>query len=60
MMKKHVYIFFVFCSFTTLFAQKKYTVKQANELFAKKEYIKAAEAFEQLGQSKEVLQNLGE
>ena len=60
MMKKHVYIFFVFCSFTTLFAQKKYTVKQANELFAKKEYIKAAEAFEQLGQSKEVLQNLGD
>ena len=60
MMKKSVYIFFIFCSFTSLFAQKKYTVKQANDLFAKKEYIKAAEAYEQLGKSKEVLQNLGD
>jgi len=60
MMKKSLYILFVFCSFTTLFAQKKVTVKQANSLFARKAYIKAAEAYEQLGQSKEVLQNLGD
>src|SRR6218665_155018 len=60
MMKKIHYILFVFCSITTLFAQKKVSVKDANALFASKSYVKAAEAYEQLPQSKEVLQNLGD
>lgn len=60
MMKKIHYILFVFCSVTTLFAQKKVSVKDANALFASKSYVKAAEAYEQLPQSKEVLQNLGD
>jgi peptidoglycan-associated lipoprotein len=60
MMKKYYYILFVFCSITTLFAQKKVSVKQANSLFADKSYVKAAEAYEQLPQSKQVLQNLGD
>lgn len=59
-MKKIPYILFVFCSITTLFAQKKVSVKDANALFASKSYVKAAEAYEQLPQSKEVLQNLGD
>lgn len=60
MMKKFYYILFVFCSITTLFAQKKATVKQAHALFASKSYVKAAEAYEQLPQTKQVLQNLGD
>jgi peptidoglycan-associated lipoprotein len=60
MMKKLHYILFVFCSITTLFAQKKVSVKEANALFASKSYVKAAEAYEQLPQSKEILQNLGD
>jgi peptidoglycan-associated lipoprotein len=60
MMKKFYYILFVFCSITTLFAQKKVSVKEANSLFASKSYVKAAEAYEQLPQSKVVLQNLGD
>ncbi|MDI1316368.1 OmpA family protein [Flavobacterium sp.] len=59
-MKKFYYILFVFCSITTLFAQKKFSVKEANTLFAGKSYVKAAEAYEQLPQSKMVLQNLGD
>ncbi len=60
MMKKLYYILFVFCSITTLFAQKKVSVKQADALFASKSYVKAAEAYEQLPQTKQVLQNLGD
>ena len=63
MMKKFYYILFVFCSITTLFAQKKVSVKQANTLFASKSYVKAAEAYEQViqtKQTKQVLQNLGD
>ena len=63
MMKKFYYILFVFCSITTLFAQKKVSVKKANSLFASKSYVKAAEAYEQViqsNQSKQVLQNLGD
>ena len=59
-MKKIFYILFIFCSITTLFAQKKVSVKQANSLFAKKAYVKAAAAYEQLEQSQQVLQNLGD
>ncbi|WP_293895884.1 OmpA family protein [Flavobacterium sp.] len=62
-MKKFYYILFVFCSITTLFAQKKVSVNQANTLFASKSYVKAAEAYEQViqtKQSKQVLQNLGD
>lgn len=60
MMKKLYYILFIFCSITTLFAQKKVSVKKANSLFASKSYVKAAEAYEQLPQTKENLQNLGD
>ena len=63
MMKKLYYILFVFCSFTTLVAQKKVSVKQANSLFASKSYVKAAEGYEQIiqtKQTKQVLQNLGD
>jgi outer membrane protein OmpA-like peptidoglycan-associated protein/tetratricopeptide (TPR) repeat protein len=63
MMKKSYYILFVFCSITTLVAQKKVSVKQANSLFASKSYVKAAEAYEQviqIKQSRQVLQNLGD
>jgi tetratricopeptide (TPR) repeat protein len=60
MMKKFYYILFVFCSITTLFAQKKASVKEANSLFERKAYVKAAEAYEQVPQSKQVLQNLGD
>ena len=60
MMKKFYYILFVFCSITTLFAQKKVSVKKANSLFASKSYVKAAEAYEQLPQTKQNLQNLGD
>ncbi len=63
MMKKFYYILFVFCSITTLVAQKKVSVKQANSLFTSKSYVKAAEAYEQViqtNQSKQVLQNLGD
>ncbi|WP_264520682.1 OmpA family protein [Flavobacterium sp. N1994] len=59
-MKKFYYILFVFCSITTLFAQKKASVKEANSLFGRKAYVKAAEAYEQVPQSKQVLQNLGD
>ncbi|MGV3697570.1 OmpA family protein [Flavobacterium sp.] len=59
-MKKYYYILFVFCSITTLFAQKKVSVKQADALFKSRSYVKAAEAYEQLPQTKQVLQNLGD
>ena len=59
-MKKIFYILFVFCSITTLFAQKKVSVKQAHSLFDRKSYVKAAEAYEQCEQSQKVLQNLGD
>ena len=59
-MKKLYYILFIFCSITTLFAQKKVSVKKADALFSSKSYVKAAEAYEQLPQSKQVLQNLGD
>ncbi len=41
------------------FAQKP-TVKSADHLFAKKSYVKAAQMYEQLKPTKEVLQNLGD
>jgi len=59
-MRKTYYIFFVFCSMTTLFAQKKANVKDANTLFQTKAYVKAAAMYEQVPPSKEVLQNLGD
>lgn len=60
MMKKFYYIFFIFCTINTLYAQKKISVKQANSLFESKSYVKAAEAYEQLPQTKQTLQNLGD
>ena len=44
---------------TMVFAQKP-TVKYADHLFAKKSYVKAAQMYEQLKPSKEILQNLGD
>jgi peptidoglycan-associated lipoprotein len=60
MMKKTLYILFIFCSFTTLFAQKKASVSQGDNLFYKKAYVKAAAVYEQVEQSRKVLQNLGD
>jgi peptidoglycan-associated lipoprotein len=60
MMKKSLYILFIFCSFTTLFAQKKASVKQGDNLFEKRAYVKAAVVYEQVEQSRKVLQNLGD
>ncbi|NMH24134.1 OmpA family protein [Flavobacterium solisilvae] len=59
-MKKIFYILFILGCFSNLFGQKKVTVKQANKLFERKAYVKAAEMYEQLGTDKEVLQNLGD
>ena len=59
-MKKHYYILILICICSTLFAQKKATINQGNKLFARKSYVKAAEVYEQLEQSKNVLQNLGD
>lgn len=59
-MKKIFYILFIIGCFTNLFGQKKPTLKQANKLFERKAYVKAAEMYEQLGTKKEVLQNLGD
>ena len=59
-MKKVIYLLFIFCSITTLFAQKKVSAKQAHALFNRKAYVKAAAAYEQLPQSREVLQNMGD
>ena len=60
MMKKIIYLLFVFCSTTTLFAQKKTTVKEGNDLFKIRSYVKAAEVYEKVKPSREVLQNLGD
>jgi outer membrane protein OmpA-like peptidoglycan-associated protein len=60
MMRKIYHILFVFCSVTTLFAQKKPSDKDGNELFQKKCYVKAAAIYEQLTPSKAILQNLGD
>ena len=59
-MKKIFYILFIIGCFSNLFGQKKGTVKQANKLFERKAYVKAAEMYEQLETTKEVLQNLGD
>ena len=60
MMKKIAYILIVFCLSLTVFAQKKISPKEGNKLFAKKSYIRAAEAYEKAEQSQQVLQNLGD
>lgn len=60
MMKKNTYILLIFCLGSTLFAQKKISVAEGNNLFAKKSYVKAAVIYEQAKQSKQVLQNLGD
>ncbi len=57
-MKNYIALIFVFCSLS-LSAQKA-TVKKADGLFAKKSYVKAAEMYEQLPESQNNLQNLGD
>lgn len=59
-MRKIYYIVFVFCSITTLFAQKKASVKDANTLFQNRSYVKAAALYEQLEPSGAILRNLGD
>ena len=59
-MRKIYHILFVFYSITTLFAQKKASVKEGNALFQTKSYVKAATVYEQLKPTKEILQNLGD
>jgi len=59
-MRKIYHILFVFCSITTLFAQKKASVKDGDALFQTKSYVKAAAVYEQLPPSKTILQNLGD
>ncbi|MGL2966912.1 OmpA family protein [Flavobacterium sp. XGLA_31] len=59
-MMRKLYILFVFCSVTTLFAQKKASVKDGNALFQTRSYVKAAAIYEQLPATKEILQNLGD
>ncbi len=58
-MKKHYFILFILCLNLSLFAQKG-SEKKANSLFAKRSYVKAAEMYEQLGENRNVLQNLGD
>jgi peptidoglycan-associated lipoprotein len=60
MMKKTLYILFILCSITTLFAQKKASVHKGDNLFEKRAYVKAAVVYEQVEQSRKVLQNLGD
>lgn len=59
-MKKLFYILFILGCLTSVFGQKKVTVKQADKLFEKKEYVNAAVIYEQLKPSKKILQNLGD
>ena len=56
-MKKQYFILFILCLNLSLFA-KKGSEKKANSLFAKRSYVKAAEMYEQLGENRNVLQNL--
>lgn len=60
MMKKIGYIVLLLCFCTSFFAQKKVSVKQGNNLFEKKSYLQAATIYEQVKQSQQVLQNLGD
>ena len=59
-MKKIFYILFILGCLTSVFGQKKPTVKQADKFFNKKEYVKAAEVYEQLSPTRKILQNLGD
>jgi peptidoglycan-associated lipoprotein len=58
-MKNSFYILFAFCLSLTVSAQK-IGEKQADKLFAQKEYVKAAAMYEQLPQNQKVLQNMGD
>jgi peptidoglycan-associated lipoprotein len=58
-MKNSFYILFAFCLGLTVSAQK-IGEKQADKLFAQKEYVKAAAMYEQLPQNRKVLQNMGD
>lgn len=58
-MKIYTYILLFCCIGLSVSAQKA-SVKQANALFDKKSYVKAAQMYEQLKFTKEVLQNMGD
>jgi len=59
-MKKLFYILFILGCLTSVFGQKKATLKQGNKFYEKKEYVKAAEIYEQLKPTKDILQKLGD
>lgn len=56
---KNCILLFIFC-FPLAMSGQKISVKQADGLFAKKSYVKAAAMYEQLPQSQKVLQNMGD
>jgi peptidoglycan-associated lipoprotein len=58
-MKNCCYILFAFV-FSLHVSGQKISAKQADGLFAKKSYVKAAEMYEQLGQTQKILENLGD
>ena len=58
-MKKCCYILIVICFGLTTHAQK-VSQKQADALFAKKAYVKAASLYENVPENRQVLQNLGD
>ena len=59
-MKKILTLFLILGFGLTVFAQKKASEKQANSLFEKKSFVKAAEQYEQVKENQNVLQNLGD
>ena len=59
-MRNSYSLFFVFFAVTSLLAQQKGSVKEANELFKKKSFVKASKIYEEAEPSREVLQNLGD
>jgi peptidoglycan-associated lipoprotein len=56
---KNCIILFIVC-FSLAMSGQKITEKQADALFGKRSYIKAAEMYEQLKQNQHVLQNMGD
>jgi peptidoglycan-associated lipoprotein len=56
---KNCIILFIVC-FSLAMSGQKITEKQADALFGKRSYVKAAEMYEQLKQNQHVLQNMGD
>ncbi|WP_047544621.1 OmpA family protein [Psychroserpens sp. Hel_I_66] len=58
-MNKNYILIYLLCVCSLSFGQKK-SLKRANQLFANKAYVEAAEIYEQLDDSQESLENLGD